>query len=89
MGRRYRTEDEWHDEGFDPTDGTWIPVLQEYAIWVQTDEGLRRKVERLSEEIALNQVDAHFLFHRAIVYGNLDELDKAMLDYDNVIKLCP
>ena len=80
------------NEGLDPTDGTWIPVLQEYAIWVldgQTEEGLRRKVERLSEEIALNPVDAHFLLHRAIAYGNLDALDKAMQDYDNVIRLCP
>ncbi len=67
------------NEGLDPTDGTWIPVLQKYAIWVldgQTEEGLRRKVERLSEEIALNPVDAHFLLHRAIAYGNLDELTR-------------
>ncbi len=79
-------------EGFDRTDGTWIPVLQEYAIWVldgQTEDGLRRKVKPLSEEIALNPVDAYFLRHRAIAYGDLDELDEAMQDYDRVIMLCP
>ena len=77
-------------ERFNPADGSWLSVLQEYAIWKldgQTEDGIRRKVERLSEEIALNPVDAYFLRHRAIAYGDLDELDKAMQDYDRVIML--
>ena len=77
---------------FEAECGPGLPMVLEYYRWLGdalSEEALRRKVERLSAEITDNPVDAHFLLHRAIAYGHLDEVDEAMRDYDRVIKLCP
>ena len=77
---------------FEAGGGPGLPVVLEYYRWLGdalSEEGLRRKVERLSAEITDNPVDTHFLLHRAIAYGRLDEVDDAMRDYQRVIKLCP
>ena len=77
---------------FEAEFGPGLPMVLEYYRWLAdalSEEALRRKVERLSAEITDNPVDSHFLLHRAIAYGHLDEVDRAMRDYERVIILCP
>ena len=77
---------------FEAACGPGLPVVLGYYRWLGDSldkEALRRKVERLSAEITDNPVDSHFLLERAIAYGHLDEVDRALRDYERVIKLCP
>ncbi len=50
---------------------------------------LRRAIEGLSADIADDPNDTDALVKRAVAYRALGEFDKALRDYDELVRLCP
>ena len=57
------------------------------AYW--DDEYLERQVELFSESLTLNPRDGIVYLNRGIAYDALGDIERALADFEQAIRLCP